>query len=510
MREYTNNTLYSVIAKNASLYANKVALFDGKLKLNFKELKKRADSIATYLVDYGIKKGDRVGVFLDNCWEYVAIIFAISKVGAVVVPINTFLKSSELSYILKDANIDMIFADDSYRNTINGSIAVISCGQIVWVGEGIKGTRFENLLSLQNKDIKIDTSLDDIAVIFYTSGTTGKPKGALLSNRNVLSNTEFIKTHLKLNKKDRVLLFIPIFHSYAFHMGLITPLTNALSVIIVKSIKPFRNVIKQTLSKKATIFLGVPEVYNAIVHTKLSWRFKAFNRVKIAVSGGSTLKKELQQKLKKKFKKVKIIEGYGLTETAAFISANPPNATKPGSVGTISDVCEIKIVDSNGNILKSNEIGEIVVRGENVIKEYLNNSCTNIKDGWLYTEDLGYLDEDNYLYLVDRKNDVIISKGFNIYPKEVETVLDRYPGIKNSAVIGVVDKVNGEIPVAFLEVEDMQIDEGKLKKYAKGFLADYKVPKKYVIVDSLPRTATNKVVKGKLKNLYLNDILNKQ
>jgi len=507
MKKYFANTLYEMLAKNAELYPNKTVLIDGKVKLSFKKLKNYTDSIATYLLDYGIKPKDRVGIFMDNCWEYVAIIFAISKVGGVVVPINTFLKSSELSYILKDADINLIFANDSLREIIKGSIAVISCGQVVWIGDNVKGTRFSNLLSLESKEVEAKVELDDIAVIFYTSGTTGKPKGAMLSNRNVLANSDFIKEHLKLNKKDRVLLFIPIFHSYAFHTGLMTPITNALSVIIIDSLKPLEYIIDETLKKRATIFLGVPEVYNAIVHTKLSWKFKTFNRLRLAVSGGSSLKEDIQIKLKNKFKRAKVIEGYGLTESAAFISSNPINAPKIGSVGIISDVCELKIVDNNGKRVKNNEIGEIVVRGDNVIKSYLSGDSENIKDGWLYTEDLGYLDDDNYLFLVDRKNDIIISKGFNIYPKEIEDVLDRFPGIKKSAVIGIEDKINGEIPVAFLEVEEMQIDESKLKKYANGFLAGYKVPKKYIIVDSLPRTSTDKVVKVKLKDIYLTQIM---
>ena len=503
MTESFNNTLYGVLAKNASLYSNKIVLLDGKIKITFAKLKKYVDSIATYLADYGIKEGDRIGVFMNNCWEYVATIFAISKVGAIIVPINTFLKSSELSYILKDANINLIFAEDQLRSIINGSVAVINCGQVVWVGDNVRGTRFSNLLSLKNRATEAKREADDIAAIFYTSGTTGKPKGALLSNKNILSNAPFIKKHLKLTKKDRVLLFIPIFHSYAFHTGLITPIANALSVIIIRSIKPFDNIIKQTLLKRATIFLGVPEIFNSIVYTKLSWSFKAFNNIRVVVSGGSSLNKDVQIKLQSKFKKAKIIEGYGLTETAAFISSNPVDAPKIGSVGIVSDICEIKIVDANDKTLQNNQIGEIIVRGDNVIKSYLNCNCNNIKDGWLYTEDLGYLDNDNYLFLVGRKSDIIISKGFNIYPKEIENILDRYPGIKKSAVIGVFeDKINGEIPIAFLEVEDMQIDETKLKKYANGFLASYKVPKKYIIIDSIPTTSTGKVIKTELKTFY--------
>jgi len=501
MDRYAGKTIYEVLDSRALLNPNKIALIDDKKKITFKKLKQYVDSVAAYLKEYGIKSGDRIAIFMPNRWEYVVAIFAISKVGATIVPIDTFLKSQELSFILKDANVKLIFADYDLIKIINGSIAVVNCNQLILVNGGDKGTKFEDILTLEQSYESQDRDIDDIAAIFYTSGTTGKPKGAMLSTRNILASTQFLKSRLKLTPKDRVMLFIPIFHSYAFNIGLITPIANSISIVIVKSLRPFSNIFKQTIEKRVTIFLGVPEVYNAISLTKLPWSFKIFNSVRVAVSGGSSLSEKTHLRLQKKFNKAKIIEGYGLTESAAAISTNTLDNQKIGSVGLVSPICVLKIVDKNGVKLGNNEIGEIVVKGENIIKSYLNCDCDNIKDGWLYTGDLGYLDSEGYLFIVDRKSDVIISKGFNIYPKEVEKVLNRYEGVKKSAVIGADDKINGEIAVAFLEVDDMQVDIQKLNNYVKGFLASYKVPKKYIVIDSIPTTATGKIKKYKLKEL---------
>jgi long-chain acyl-CoA synthetase len=500
-----SNNLYSLFLQNANLHPNKTILYDGKKKITFGKLSAYVDSIATYLTDYyGVKKGDNIGIFLNNGWEYIAIVFAIFKVGAVAVPINSYLKSNELSYIIKDADINLLFAHDELIKIVNGSIAVISCGQVVWVGDGVKGTRFDRILELKSSAKEIDIKADDNAAIFYTSGSTGKPKGAILSHKNILTIVPFLKSHLNLNSRDKVLLFIPMFHGYAFCIGLIAPILNSISIAIVRSVNPIENLIKEAVNKKVTIFLGVPEIYNALLKTKLPWGFNNLNRIKIVVSGGSFLSSETIYGILEKLPKATLIEGYGLSESASIVAVNPIKSPKIGSVGKVANFCEVKIVDENGKILETNEIGEIAIRGENVTKEYLNCDCKNIIDGWLHTGDLGYMDKDGYLYLKGRKDDVIISRGFNIYPKEVEDVLDRYPGVIKSAVVGTKDKSDGEVPIAFLETTDMQTDQEKIKKYADGFLASYKVPKEFIIVEKLPRTASGKIVKYKLKEIYLN------
>ena len=499
-KKYKYNTLYQILENKAQEHPKRVAIFCQKSKIEYNKLKKYVDSIATYLTTFGIKPGDRVGLFMHNSWEFIAIVFAVSKVGAVFVPINTYIKSCELSFILKDANIKLIFASDELQNIIKGSIVTASFGQVIWVGKGEEGARFDDILSLKNEVREVKQSIEDSAAIFYTSGTTGRPKGAIISNKAIISNATVAKEHLKLTKRDRTLLVLPMFHTYPFNTSVVLPIFSGSSIVLLKQVRPLNNLFKEIILKKVTVLIGVPEFYNAIASSKLSWSFKRLNSIRLIISGSSPLRANTFVKLKKKFPRAKIIEGYGLTEATAFVSANPLDKQKVGSVGVPSRICKLKIMN-NSKEVKANEIGEIIVKGDNVIKSYLNDDHSNIKNGWLYTGDMGYIDTENFLYLIGRKSDVIISKGFNIYPKEIEDVLNKYPGVIKSAVIGETNKIFGEIPVAFLEVEDMQISIDKLKAYANGFLASYKVPKEFYIIDKIPVTVTGKTVRGQLADM---------
>jgi long-chain acyl-CoA synthetase len=499
-KEYKYNTLYQMLEDKAQEHPKRVAIFCQKSKIEYSKLKNYADSIATYLATFGIKPGDKVGLFMHNGWEFIATVFAISKVGAVFVPINTFIKSCELSFILKDSDIKLIFASDELLNIVKGSIIAVNLDKVVWVGDGDIGTRFNDISNLKNEVREFKRDLEDTAAIFYTSGTTGRPKGAVVTNKALISNATVASEHLKLTKRDRILLVLPIFHTYPFNTSLVVPIFAGSAIVVLKQLRPLERLFKEIILKKITILVGVPEVYNTIISKKLSWSFKTLNHIRLILSGSSSLRANTLVKLKKKFPRAKIIEGYGLTEATAFVSANPLDRQKVGSVGIPSKICKLKIINNN-RIVKINEIGEIIVKGDNVITSYLNNDYSNIKNGWLYTGDMGYIDKDNFLYLIGRKSDIIISKGFNIYPKEIEDVLNKYPGVIKSAVIGESDKIFGEVPVAFLEVEDMQISIDKLKAYANGFLASYKVPKEFYIIDKIPVTVTGKTVRGQLADM---------
>jgi len=497
---YKYKTLYQILEAKAKEQPKKVAIFCQKDKLEYSKLKKYVDALATYLATSGIKEGDRIGLFMNNSWEYVVTLFAVSKVGAVFVPINTFIKSCELSYILKDADVKLIFASDELESIIKGSIATINFEKIIWVGCNNKGIRFTDLITTTDLVRERKREFDDIAAIFYTSGTTGKPKGAIITNKAIISNATVAQQHIKFTKKDKVLILLPMFHTYPFNAGIVLPIFAGSSIVILKQIRPLTKLFKEIILKRITIFVGVPEIYNTIASTKLSWSFKRLNNIRLIISGSSSLKPNIFVKLQKKFPRAKIIEGYGLTEASAFVSANPLDRQKVGSVGVPSNICTLKIINNNKEV-KTNEIGEIIVKGDNVIESYLNEEISNIKDGWLYTGDMGYLDKDNFLYLIGRKSDIIISKGFNIYPKEIEDVLNKYSGVIKSAVIGAPNKICGEVPIAFLEVEDKQICIEKLKNYASGFLADYKVPKEFYIIDKIPVTVTGKTVRGQLADM---------
>ena len=382
------------------------------------------------------------------------------------------------------------------------------CRFIVWEGEktaqGEQHYSFDEALKTELSVAHTDTILEDTAVIIYTSGTTGKPKGAMLSHKNIFSNAHSGMMTIKVKPKDRGIVFLPMFHSFTFSIAIILPMYVGMSIVIIKSIQPFANIFKQTLLKRVTLFFGIPDVYNALAKAKLPWYFMWFNSIRAFISGAAALQPKTLDAMAKKFKRATLLEGYGLSEASPAVSMNTFKKQKPGSVGTALYGYEIKIVDEDLNEVDRGAIGDIIVKGDNVMQGYLNRpSATDetIINGWLLTGDVGYMDDEDFLFIVDRKKDLIISKGINIYPHEIEGIIDTFEGVGASAVIGVVDEKSGEVPVAYIELEEgvETLDEAGLKKYMRELLANYKIPKQIHVISQLPKNATGKVLKRVLK-----------
>jgi len=502
-------TFYDIASTHARKRGRKVALFADEEKIRYRDILQRADTLAAFLFEKGIRKGDRVALFLRNSPEFVYAVFAISKLGAIVVPVNTFLKEDELSYILEDSGSRFLIASTIHQKVVKASAAESLCEGILWEGEmtSLKEneTHFEAVWhSNYEAVLASEGTLDDTAVIIYTSGTTGKPKGAMLSNRNVLSNADAGREAVQVTSRDRVIIFLPMFHSFTFSIGVILPLYVGGSIVIIRSIQPFSNIFKQTLLKGVTIFFGIPDVYNALSRAKLPWYFMWFNRIRVFISGAAALQPKTLDAMAKKFRRAILLEGYGLSEASPAVCINTVKQQKAGSVGTALPGYEIKIVNEETEELPRGEIGDIITRGENVMQGYFKRpdaTAETIVNGWLLTGDMGYMDEEGFLFIVDRKKDLIISKGINIYPREIEEVIDRFPGVKASAVVGVVDEKSGEIPVAYIELEEgiASLDESGLKKHMRESLANYKQPKQIHVIDALPKNATGKVLKREIK-----------
>ena len=507
MLKYRYNNFYEMLYENAKKSGSKTALFQGDDKVSYKQLLSMCDRLAGYLHEEGIKSSERVAIFMRNSIEFVVSVFAISKIGAVVVPINTFLKSDELAYILKDSQAVALFASSNFEKVVHDAGADKLCKKIIWEG-GLRLSSdihipFDDAMANDIKYPPVMRKLDDMAVIFYTSGTTGRPKGAMLSYKNIFSNAASAEILFRLSAKDRDIVFLPMFHSFTFSIGVILPIYVGASIVIIQSVRPFSNIFKQVLLKRVTIFMGIPDVYNALVKAKLPWYFMWFNNIRLFVSGASALRPATLEAMKSRFKRAKMLEGYGLSESSPAVCINPLDRQKAGSVGPAMPGFEIKIVDDELNELPRGEIGDIIVHGDNVMIGYLNRpeaTEETIINGWLLTGDMGYMDEDGYLYIVDRKKDLIISKGINIYPREIEETIESFEGVAMSAVIGIPDENSGEIPVAYIETEDgKEIDIKELKRYLKAKLANYKIPKHIHIIDELPKNATGKVLKRVLK-----------
>jgi len=506
-----NNTfsaLYEVISYQAQKRKRKVALFVDDEKITYFEILEKVDKLAGFLTHKGIKEGDTVALFLRNSPEFIYTIFAISKIGAIAVPINTFLKEEELDYILGDSGAKMLVASQVHENVVTKNSV---CQNILWEGEiaDQEAMNFEQVNHCEANVGQTVRSLDDCAIIIYTSGTTGKPKGAMLSNKNVLSNMEYSQKLMEVKEKDRVIVFLPMFHSFTFTAGVAMPLFVGASMVIIKSLQPFSNIFKQTLTKRVTLFFGIPDVYNALSKAKLPWYFLWFNSVRAFISGAAPLQPKTLDAMSKKFKRAKLLEGYGLSEASPVVCVNTMKKQKAGSVGTAMYGHEMKIVDRDMNEQSSGTIGDIIVKGENVMMGYLNRpeaTAETIVNGWLLTGDMGYLDDEGFLFIVDRKKDLIISKGINIYPRGVEEIIDSFQGVKASAVIGIFDEKSGEIPVAYIELDEdyESLDEKGLKAYMKEKLANYKIPKQFHIIEELPKNATGKILKRVLKEKLKN------
>ena len=506
--DYQFNNFYELITFQAKKRGKKVALFVDDEKITYANILESVDKLAAFLSEKGVKKGDKVAFFLRNSPEFIYSIFAASKLGAIVVPINTFLKEDELNYILEDSGSSVLIASRVHEKVINSSKADTLCQFVLWEGDYSAQSKehysFDKALKTALSVAHTDTALEDTAVIIYTSGTTGKPKGAMLSHKNIFSNARSGQRTIKIKPKDRCIVFLPMFHSFTFSIAIILPMYVGMSIVIIKSIQPFSNIFKQTLLKRVTIFFGIPDVYNALAKAKLPWYFMWFNNIRAFISGAAALQPKTLDAMAKKFKRATLLEGYGLSEASPAVSMNTFKKQKAGSVGRALYGYEIKIVDEELNEVHRGTIGDIIVKGDNVMQGYLNRpSATDetIINGWLLTGDVGYMDDEGFLFIVDRKKDLIISKGINIYPREIEEVIDTFDGIASSAVIGVEDEKSGEIPVAYVELEEgiESLDEAGLKKHMREQLANYKIPKQIHVIKALPKNATGKVLKRALK-----------
>jgi long-chain acyl-CoA synthetase len=504
----------------------KDALIFKGTKWSYRQLQSEIYKLANGLQANGMTTGSRLAVFLENRPEYLMSYFAGHSFGAPVVPINNFSKGDEIKYMLEDCQVHTLITSPAlYNHEISKIEAKIpSVQNIVLVGddEELAEADFSNsekniILASSLKDqpdtepvATAEFSDEDLAVIIYTSGTTGHPKGAMLSHRNLFSNSESCTHVLEIQKSDKILLYLPMFHSFTELVCMLLPVHWGLPIVLIERID--RVEIRAAIKRyRPTIMAGVPSVYSALLGAKLNALQKLLNPIRIYVSGAAPLPVEILGKFEAKFNRP-LLEGYGLSESSPVVSVNPVKGPrKPGSVGLPVKNVEVRIVDDDGKDVAIGFDGEIIVRGPNVMIGYYNQpeeTAKALKDGWLYTGDIGHLDDDGYLYIVERKKDMLIYRGCNIYPREVEEVLYKHPAIMDAAVVGIPDAARGEIPKAFVVLEEgHSVTERELKKFCAEHLTRYKVPKLFSFETELPRTATGKVLKKDLRKRVLKEQL---
>jgi long-chain acyl-CoA synthetase len=495
--------LAHAFADSVQRQPQKAALFWGEREYSYAELWRQTVFVAEQLQrQFGVKPGDRVGLWLKNCPEFVPCLFGILQAGAVVVPINNFLKTDEVSYILGDAGIGVLITDaelGAHHRALEAARPNLNLFRIEQL-EGLESGDVNP--KCEGQDIRLpERGESDLAVIIYTSGTTGRPKGAMLSHGNLLHNVESCRIVLKTIAADRFGVLLPLFHSYMLTVGLLLPLLVGGSVVVVKSLHPVRNALQEILQRQTTVLPAIPQFYrslvNAPIHPPLPLR--------VCISGAAPLPAQVLREFEAKFH-IPLIEGYGLSEASPVVTKNPLDRTrKAGSIGLPIPNVEVSIQDDAGRELGANEIGEVCVRGGNVMLGYWQQpeeTAKVMRKGWLLTGDIGYRDTEGYYFITDRKKDMLLVNGINVYPREIEEILHQFPGVKEAAVIGKPDARRGEQPIAFVAANDgVVLEEKALQHFVRRKLADYKVPRKVVLLPALPRNATGKILKTILREL---------
>ena len=362
---------------------------------------------------------------------------------------------------------------------------------------------FEDILSeYEPREFDADVGPDDVAACLYTSGTTGRPKGALLTHDNLIFDTYSTIEHIQVGPDENYLCVLPLFHSFAQTVCMLLPIISGATITVVGQFRP-DTVVKEISDKKVTIFAGVPTMYAAFLGAAKKLKDYDFSSLHLCFSGGAPMPVEVMKTFEQVYG-IDIIEGNGPTETSPVAYANPKEGLrKPGSVGIPIPGVEVKIVDDQDVEVPRNEIGEICVCGRNVMKGYLNQpeaTAEAIRGGWFHTGDLGKIDTDGYIYIVDRKKDMLIVGGLNVYPREVEEVIYQSPKVAEAAVIGKTDKLRGEVPKAYVVLkEGEEAQPREIILHCKEKLANYKVPKEVEFIEALPRTSTGKIDKKQLR-----------
>ncbi|MGG3738076.1 fatty acid--CoA ligase family protein [Aeribacillus pallidus] len=505
--------LASQLEKTAQTYSHKTAYYFQDKPCTYGELNEAVSKFANGLSQLGLKKGDHIALIVGNSPHFIISLYGAMRLGVTVIPINPVYTPEEIQYIVYNGDVKAIITLDVLLPVMEKIVPHVPSVEHVILCETSQETKwttstlntilkaFTNVLALgdsQFVDVPIDN--DDVAVILYTSGTTGKPKGAMLTYKNLYSNAKDVADYLQMSEDDRVITTLPMFHVFCLTVALNAPLLNGATLLIVPKFSP-KEIFRLAKTYKATIFTGVPTMYNFLYQYKEGDPTN-LSTLRLCISGGASLPVALLENFEKKFGVI-ISEGYGLSEAAPVTCFNPlDRPRKPGSIGTSIMNVENKVVDELGQEVPVGQVGELIVRGPNVMKGYYKmpeETNATIKDGWLYTGDLAKQDEEGYFYIVDRKKDMILVGGYNVYPREVEEVLYRHPDVVEACVVGVPDPAYGETVKGYIVSSNPGLTEEAIIQFCREHIADYKVPRLVEFLDELPKNTTGKILRRVLK-----------
>jgi len=503
------SNLRLVLEIAAKRHPKKAAFIFNNKEIVYEDLLKKIRMIGAGFANEGVEKGDRVAILMSNTLEFVLGYLAAIYIGAIAVPLNYRLSSEELHYQLLNVGAKILLLEKDYWQNFEQIKSDLPELKRIYLIEGDSVedvTDFNALLEFKEESCpEIYISEEDIAAIIFTSGTTGRPKGVMLCHRNLITNSLNVCHILKTNTNMRQLLFTPLFHVSALHGQLIPAILLGATTILMSKFST-KESLKIMANERITCVVAVPTIYWFWL-THEDFPTYDLTSLTTASCGGAPASPELIKLMSQKLPNAEFINAGGMTECSSLAWALPAEYAlkKLGSVGFAMPCVDVKIVDEKGEETGVNEAGELYYRGPNVAKGYWNNEkawSETMIDGWLHSGDLGKVDEDGFLWLLDRKHDMIIRGGENIYCIEVENVIHQHPKIEDVAVVGVPDKIFGERVKAFLVVqENVDVTEEELQEFCSQKLADFKVPELFEKIKELPRNASGKVEKQKLREL---------
>jgi len=484
-----NTTLGDMLQESCNRYPDNIAIIYNERKLAYEQLRRAVNALGNALISLGIEKGDKVAIMLPNIPEFIISYFAAVKLGAVAVTINTLSTPYELSHLLCDSDSRVLITTPKAAGRfeeIRGDLPL--CRHLI-VSEGAGGdASIKETVETGPYELEIaEISGDDPAVMIYTAGLTGKPLGAVLTHRNLCTQSLLLRDMTHANEHDRGLCLIPLFHSFGAVANMLGTLKIGASLVMMDQFK-MDSIFKAIEEERITYIAAVPRLFLGMFIYEGADNYD-LNSLRLCITGGSTMPAEFFDTFEKKFG-VRLVEGYGLTEASPGCSFSRLDMVqKPGSIGIPIPEVEAKVVDDTGAELPSGMEGELAVRGPNVMKGYYKNDAATagvIKEGWLYTGDLARIDEDGYIFLTGLKKRMIITSGFNVYPREVEDVLHMHSAVASAKVVGKPDMMRGEtVKALIIKKEGAEVDDKEIMKHCRIYLSPYKSPRTVEFVENL-------------------------
>ncbi len=512
--------VYKVLEEKAEKYPNDDFVIQGNHHVTFKQMNEKSDKIAKSLFELGLKKGEKIGIIGLNQVEWLYTYFAAAKIGAVIVTLNVRYRDNELEEMINHSDIKILiciselgeFNYVDYFKKFQEKIPLVE--DIYYIGKQGKKS-FDNLLETKNKltlinDVKEKITINDHLLMLFTSGTVGKPKGVMITNKSILASGQAQVNHFKVTKNDSSVGTLPFNHVGGITCTITVALLSASKVYLVPSFHP-KTVIEIINTKKPTILGGVPTMYNMIFSNVEPEKIDT-SSIRLAIVGGSNVEESIYSLIGKNLSQANIVNLFGLSETsgACILSHLTDDLSLVRqSIGVAIGDFKVKVVNSEGDEVIDGEPGELIVKGDCLADGYYNNkkeTLYSFKNGWLYTGDIVSKNTEDYIFYIARKKELYISGGFNIAPTEIENLLTAHEKVQLAAGIGVPDELMGEAGVYYIVLtqQEKNISE-ELQRYCQKNLADYKIPKEFIFVDTLPMTPAGKVQKGILKEQYLKE-----